>query len=97
MYAVQLSIHLIKSNKERFRTNTDVQNYRISYKYVCIRGETGMVKIELEMDKPKECHECPFQLKFKDDTVDDWYMRRCVIINQIIEYPLPDWCPIKEV
>ena len=56
-----------------------------------------MVKIELEMDKPKECHECPFQLKFKDDVADNWYMRRCVIINQIIEYPLPDWCPIKEV
>lgn len=56
-----------------------------------------MIRIEIEMDKPKECHECPFQLKFKDDVVDDWYMRRCVIINQIIEYPLPDWCPIKEV
>ncbi len=64
---------------------------------VCKRSETEMVKIELEMDKPKECHECPFQLKFKDDVADDWYMRRCVIINQIIEYPLPDWCPIKEV
>jgi hypothetical protein len=56
-----------------------------------------MIRIEIEMDKPKECHECPFQLKFKDDTVDDWYMRRCVIINQIIEYPLPSWCPIKEI
>ena len=57
----------------------------------------GMIRIEMEMDKPKECHECPFQLKFKDDTVDDWYMRRCVLINQVIEYPLPDWCPIKEI
>lgn len=44
---------------------------------------------------PTECHECPFQLKFKDDTQDDWYMRRCVLANRVIEYPKPKWCPIK--
>ena len=46
---------------------------------------------------PVECHECPLQLKFKDDTQDDWYMRRCVIENRTIEYPKPKWCPIKEI
>ena len=56
-----------------------------------------MIRIELEMDKPKECHECPFQLKFKNDEADDWYTRRCVIMHQQIEYPLPDWCPIEQV
>ena len=56
-----------------------------------------MIRIELEMDKPKECHDCPFQLKFKNDEAGDWYTRRCVILHQIIEYPLPDWCPIKEI
>lgn len=56
-----------------------------------------MIQIEIdEMDKPKECHECPFQLKFKNGEADDWYMRRCVIMNRLIEYPLPDWCPIKQ-
>ena len=54
--------------------------------------ETNMI------DKiPTECHECPFQLKFKDDIQDDWYMRRCVIEQRIIEYPKPEWCPIKEM
>ena len=56
-----------------------------------------MIRIELEMDKPKECHDCPFQLKFKNDEADDWYIRRCVILHQQIEYPLPDWCPIEQV
>lgn len=56
-----------------------------------------MIRIELKMDKPKECHDCPFQLKFKNDEADDWYTRRCVILHQQIEYPLPDWCPIIEV
>ena len=55
-----------------------------------------MIKIELEMDMPKECHECPFQMKFKDDVEDDWYMRRCVIVRKTIEYPKPDWCPLIE-
>lgn len=55
-----------------------------------------MIKIELEMDMPKECHECPFQMKFKDDVTDDWYMRRCVIARKVIEYPKPDWCPLVE-
>lgn len=44
-----------------------------------------MIKAEFEMDMPRECHECPFQLKFKGEDVDDWYTRRCVLINQRIE------------
>lgn len=56
-----------------------------------------MIRIELEIDKPKECHNCPFQLKFKNDEADDWYTRRCVILHRQIEYPLPDWCPIEQV
>lgn len=56
-----------------------------------------MIKAEFEMDMPRECHECPFQLKFKGEDVDDWYTRRCVLINQRIEYPRPDWCPLQPV
>jgi hypothetical protein len=59
-------------------------------------GEVGMIRIDLDMDMPEECHECPFQLKFKDDEVDAWYMRRCVIMHRKIEYPRPEWCPLKE-
>lgn len=44
---------------------------------------------------PEECHECPFQLKFKDGVVDNYYMRRCVIEQRKIEYPRPEWCPLK--
>ena len=55
-----------------------------------------MIRIDLDMDMPEECHECPFQLKFKDDEVDPWYMRRCVIMQRNIEYPRPEWCPLKE-
>lgn len=55
-----------------------------------------MIRIELDMDMPRECHECPFQLKFKNGEADDWYMRRCVIVNKPIEYPKPDWCPLSE-
>jgi len=53
-----------------------------------------MVKIDMEM--PLECHECPFQLKFKDGEADAFYMRRCVIENRRIEYPRPEWCPLRE-
>lgn len=56
-----------------------------------------MIKAEFEMDMPRECHECPFQLKFKGEDVNDWYTRRCVLINQRIEYPRPDWCPLQPV
>lgn len=55
-----------------------------------------MIVIKLDIDMPKECHECPFQLKFKDDQQDNWYSRRCVIEKRIIEYPRPKWCPLKE-
>lgn len=55
-----------------------------------------MIRVNLDMDMPEECHECPFQLKFKDDEVDPWYMRRCVIMQRKIEYPRPEWCPLKE-
>ena len=56
-----------------------------------------MVKAEFDMDMPRECHECPFQLKFKGEDVDDWYTRRCVLMCRIIEYPRPDWCPLVPV
>ena len=55
-----------------------------------------MIRIEIDMDMPKECHECLFQLKFKNGEVDDWYMRRCIIVNQPIEYLKPNWCPLVE-
>lgn len=55
-----------------------------------------MIKAEFEMDMPRECHECPFQLKFKGEDVDNWYSRRCVLVNQRIEYPRPDWCPLQK-
>lgn len=54
------------------------------------------MSVLIEMEIPKECHECPFQIRFKDGEADDWYARRCVIEHQIIEYPRPDWCPLKE-
>lgn len=57
----------------------------------------GMIRINLYMDMPKECHECPFQLKFKDGEADAWYMRRCVIMQRKIEYPRPEWCPLEYV
>ena len=56
-----------------------------------------MIQINLDMDMPEECHECPFQFKFKDDEVDAWYMRRCVIMQRKIEYPRPEWCPLEYV
>ena len=56
-----------------------------------------MIQMLLDMDMPQECHECPFQLKFKDNVQDDWYMRRCVIESRVIEYPKPKWCPLMPV
>lgn len=56
-----------------------------------------MIQIVKDMKMPEECHECPFQIKFKNGVADDWYMRRCVIEGRIIEYPRPKWCPIKPV
>ena len=32
-----------------------------------------------------------------DGVQDDWYSRRCVIENRIIEYPKPQWCPLKNL
>lgn len=55
------------------------------------------IRINLDMDMPEECHECPFQLKFKDEKVDAWYIRRCVIMRRSIEYPRPEWCPLEYV
>lgn len=54
-----------------------------------------MIMIDMEM--PKECHECPMQKQFKDGKVDDFYMRRCVITGKVIEYPKPEWCPLKHL
>ncbi len=56
-----------------------------------------MIQIVKDMKMPEECHECPFQIRFKNGVADDWYMRRCVIEDRIIEYPRPKWCPIKPV
>ena len=56
-----------------------------------------MIQIVKDIKMPEECHECPFQIKFKNGVTDDWYMRRCVIEDRIIEYPRPNWCPIKVV
>lgn len=53
-----------------------------------------MVKIDIDM--PLECHECPFQKRFKADTEDLFYNRRCTIENRTIEYPRPSWCPLEE-
>ena len=53
--------------------------------------------IGIELDEmPKDCYECPFQIRFKDGVQDDWYMRRCTVKNRTIEYPRPEWCPLKE-
>lgn len=56
-----------------------------------------MIVIKKDMEMPKECHECPFQVRFKDGIEDEWYMRRCVIENRVIEYPRPEWCPLHVV
>ena len=52
--------------------------------------------IAIDMDMPMECHECRFQLKFKDGEADDYYNRRCVIEGRTIVYPRPDWCPLRQ-
>ena len=53
--------------------------------------------IGIELDEmPTDCYECPLQIKFKDGVQDDLYMRRCVVKNRVIEYPKPEWCPLKE-
>jgi hypothetical protein len=51
--------------------------------------------IMISMDMPSECHECPFQMKFKDGEIDNWYVRRCMLEKRRIEYPRPQWCPLK--
>ena len=56
-----------------------------------------LIDLDAIEENPRECHECPLQLKFKDDEVDDWYMRRCVIANRTIQYPKPNWCPLIPV
>ena len=55
-----------------------------------------LLGIELE-EVPKECHECPLQLKFKDGEQDDWYARRCVVERRMIEYPRTQWCPLRNI
>lgn len=52
--------------------------------------------VRIDMDVPRECHECPLQLRFKDGVADEWYNRRCVIKQRTIEYPKPNWCPLIE-
>lgn len=47
------------------------------------------------MSFPRERHECPFQLRFKDGIQDNWYVRRCIIEQRQIEYPRPEWCPLE--
>ena len=55
-----------------------------------------MLQLTLDMEMPQECHECQFQLKFKNGEADSWYSRRCVIEQRIIEYPKPQWCPLRD-
>ena len=53
--------------------------------------------IGIELDEmPTDCYECPLQIKFKDGVQDDWYIRRCTVKHRAIEYPKPEWCPLKE-
>lgn len=56
------------------------------------------IKVCIEIESfPRECHDCPFQLRFKDGTQNDWYMRRCIIKNRTIQYPRPRWCPLEVI
>ena len=55
-----------------------------------------MLQLTLDMEMPQECHECQFQLKFKDGEADNWYSRRCIIEQRMIEYPKPQWCPLRD-
>ena len=55
-----------------------------------------MLQLTLDMDMPEECHECQFQLKFKCGEADKWYSRRCILKQRRIEYPIPNWCPLKD-
>jgi len=70
---------------------------KLKENYKAGSGKRKVIRINLDMEIPEECHECPFQLKFKDDKVDAWYMRRCVITRRKIEYPRPEWCPLEYV
>lgn len=60
-------------------------------------GEAVMIGIKGITEIPNECHECPFQFKFKDGEADEWYNRRCVIKRRTIEYPRPKWCPLVDI
>ena len=53
-----------------------------------------MIGIKGIAEVPRDCFECPFQLHFKDGYADDWYNRRCVILNETIQYPKLENCPL---
>lgn len=56
-----------------------------------------MIGIKGITDIPRDCVECPFQLRFKDDYADDWYDRRCVILHKTIQYPKLEDCPLVDM
>ena len=53
-----------------------------------------MIGVKGIAEVPRDCFDCPFQLQFKDGYVDNWYNRRCVILNETIQYPKLEDCPL---
>lgn len=53
-----------------------------------------MIGVKGIAEVPRDCFDCPFQLRFKDDCADNWYNRRCVILNETIQYPKLENCPL---
>lgn len=56
-----------------------------------------MIGIKGIAELPRDCFECQFQLHFKDGCADDWYNRRCVILNETIQYPKLKNCPLVDL
>lgn len=56
-----------------------------------------MIGIKGIYNVPRDCVECPFQLRCKDGYTDDWYERRCVILNKTIQYPKREDCPLVDL
>ena len=56
-----------------------------------------MIGIKGIAEVPRDCFDCPFQLRCKDGCADDWYSRRCMILNKTIQYPKLEDCPLVNV
>jgi len=56
-----------------------------------------MIGIKGIAEVPRDCIECPFQLRFQADVADDWYNRRCVILHKTIQYPRLEDCPLVDI